>query len=122
MLLNLKGISEASGTNNLSGSPQNSGVADYYSRMCICPAHQRKLFKLSCRQRQSCFAFIRFNTVVMAEEVKDPVKNVPRAILFAFTLCTLIYIGISVVAVGMVNWTLLGTSTASAGICIEDRH
>ena len=48
----------------------------------------------------------------MAEEVKDPVKNVPRAILFAFALCTLIYIGVSVMAVGVVNWTLLGTSSA----------
>jgi APA family basic amino acid/polyamine antiporter len=44
--------------------------------------------------------------------VKDPGKNVPRAILFAFAICTLIYIGVSVVAVGVVNWKLLGTSSA----------
>jgi len=59
------------------------------------------------------FAFIGFNTIaVMAEEIKDPEKNVPRAILFAFAVCTLIYIAVSVVAVGVVNWELLGTSSA----------
>jgi APA family basic amino acid/polyamine antiporter len=59
------------------------------------------------------FAFIGFNTIaVMAEEVKDPERNVPKAILFAFAICTLIYIGVSVVAVGVVNWQLLGSSGA----------
>ncbi len=48
----------------------------------------------------------------MAEEIKDPEKNVPKAILFAFAVCTLIYIGVSIVAVGVVNWQLLGTSSA----------
>ena len=48
----------------------------------------------------------------MAEEVKDPEKNVPRAILFAFAVCTLIYIGVSVVAVGVVSWEALGSSSA----------
>lgn len=59
------------------------------------------------------FAFIGFNTIaVMAEEIKDPEKNVPKAILFAFAVCTLIYIGVSVVAVGVVNWEALGSSSA----------
>ncbi len=59
------------------------------------------------------FAFVGFNTIaVMAEEVKDPEKNVPRAILFAFAVCTLIYISVSIVAVGVVNWKLLGSTSA----------
>jgi APA family basic amino acid/polyamine antiporter len=59
------------------------------------------------------FAFIGFNTIaVMAEEIKDPAKNVPRAILFAFAICTIIYVGVSIVAVGVVNWSFLGTSSA----------
>ena len=58
----------------------------------------------------------------MAKEVKDPVKNVPRAILFAFALCTLIYIGISVVAVGVVNFDTPRDFECPAGICIEDRR
>jgi len=59
------------------------------------------------------FAFIGFNTIaVIAEEVKDPERNVPRAVLIAFTICTLLYIGVSVVAVGLLNWQALGTSAA----------
>ena len=42
------------------------------------------------------FAFIGFNTIaVMAEEIRDLEENVPRAILFAFAVCTLIYLGVS---------------------------
>jgi APA family basic amino acid/polyamine antiporter len=48
----------------------------------------------------------------MAEEIKDPGRNVPRAILTAFAVCTLIYIGVAATAVGVVNWQLLGTSNA----------
>ncbi|HVN65641.1 MAG TPA: amino acid permease [Methanomicrobiales archaeon] len=59
------------------------------------------------------FAFIGFNTIsVIAEEVKDPERNVPRAVLIAFAICTLLYIGVSVVAVGLLNWKLLGLSSA----------
>ncbi|NLT36727.1 MAG: amino acid permease [Methanomassiliicoccus sp.] len=59
------------------------------------------------------FAFIGFNTIaVMAEEIKEPERNVPRAILFSFAICTAIYIGVAIVAVGVVNWQLLGTSSA----------
>lgn len=59
------------------------------------------------------FAFIGFNTIaIMAEEIKDPERNVPRAILFSFAVCTAIYIGVAIVAVGVVNWQLLGTSSA----------
>lgn len=59
------------------------------------------------------FAFIGFNTIaIMAEEIKEPERNVPRAILFSFAVCTAIYIGVAIVAVGVVNWQLLGTSSA----------
>ncbi len=59
------------------------------------------------------FAFIGFNTVtIVAEEVKEPQKNVPRAVLISFAVCTLLYIGVSLVAVGLLNWQILGLSTA----------
>ncbi len=59
------------------------------------------------------FAFIGFNTITMvAEEVKEPQENVPRAVLISFAVCTLLYIGVSLVAVGLVNWQVLGQSTA----------
>jgi APA family basic amino acid/polyamine antiporter len=59
------------------------------------------------------FAFVGFNTVtVIAEEVKDPVRNVPRALLIAFVVCAALYIAVSTVAIGLVDWSVLATSDA----------
>lgn len=59
------------------------------------------------------FAFVGFNTVtVIAEEVKDPVRNVPKALLIAFIVCAALYIGVSIVAIGLVDWSVLATSDA----------
>jgi len=59
------------------------------------------------------FAFVGFNTVtVIAEEVKDPVRNVPKALLIAFVVCAALYIGVSIVAIGLVDWSVLATSDA----------
>jgi APA family basic amino acid/polyamine antiporter len=59
------------------------------------------------------FAFVGFNTVtVIAEEVKDPARNVHRSLILAFAVCSALYIGVSLVAVGLVNWTVLSTSDA----------
>jgi len=124
MLLNLKGIKEASGTNNLlvalkilallifivvgASALITSGNYSNYQ-----PFFSRGFSGVMSGAAIIFFAFIGFNTIaVMAEEVKDPEKNVPKAILFAFAVCTLIYIGVSIVAVGVVNWQLLGTSDA----------
>jgi APA family basic amino acid/polyamine antiporter len=124
MILNLKGIREASGTNNLlvllkilalvifiivgaSALLTSGNYANYH------PFFPEGFSGVMSGAAIIFFAFIGFNTIaIMAEEVKDPGKNVPRAILFAFAICTLIYIGVSVVAVGVVNWKLLGTSSA----------
>jgi basic amino acid/polyamine antiporter, APA family len=59
------------------------------------------------------FAFVGFNTVtVIAEEVKDPVRNVPRSLMIAFVVCAALYIGVSIIAIGLVDWTLLAKSDA----------
>jgi basic amino acid/polyamine antiporter, APA family len=59
------------------------------------------------------FAFVGFNTVtVIAEEVKDPVRNVPRALFVAFAVSAIIYVAVSIVAIGLVNWSVLATSNA----------
>lgn len=59
------------------------------------------------------FAFVGFNTVtVIAEEVKDPIRNVPRALLIAFVVCAALYIGVSTVAIGLVDWSVLAKSNA----------
>ena len=59
------------------------------------------------------FAYVGVNTVTtMAEEVKDPARTLPKAILIAMVVCTALYIGVSVVAVGLVNWKALAPSSA----------
>jgi basic amino acid/polyamine antiporter, APA family len=59
------------------------------------------------------FAFVGFNTVtVIAEEVKNPVRNVPRALFIAFAVSATIYVAVSIVATGLVNWSVLATSDA----------
>ncbi len=59
------------------------------------------------------FAFVGFETIgMLAEEVKNPERNVPKAIILAFLISTFLYVSVSVVAVGLMNWKILGTSTA----------
>ena len=59
------------------------------------------------------FAFVGFNTVtVIAEEIKDPKKNVPRALIIAFLVSSGLYIAVSIVVIGLLDWTLLATSDA----------
>ena len=124
MLLNLKGVKEASGTNNLLVALKILallifiivGAAALFTSGNYTNYHPFLPTGFSGVMSGAAiifFAFIGFNTIaVMAEEIKDPEKNVPRAILFAFAVCTLIYIGVSAVAVGIVNWQLLGSSNA----------
>jgi APA family basic amino acid/polyamine antiporter len=124
MLLNVKGIQEASWTNNLlvalkilallifimvgAAALITSGNYSNYH-----PFFPQGFSGVMSGAAIIFFAFIGFNTIaVMAEEVRDPGKNVPRAILFAFAVCTIIYIGVSLVAVGIVNWEALGSSSA----------
>ncbi|HVP94625.1 MAG TPA: amino acid permease [Methanoregulaceae archaeon] len=124
MMLNLKGIKEASGTNNLlvalkilalllfivvgaSALITKGNYSNYY------PFFPHGFSGVMSGAAIIFFAFIGFNTIaIMAEEIKNPEKNVPKAILFAFAICTLIYIGVAIVAVGVVNWSLLGSSSA----------
>jgi APA family basic amino acid/polyamine antiporter len=59
------------------------------------------------------FAFIGFNTVTtVSEEVKDPERTVPRAIMLAFGISTVLYIAVSAIEVGLVDWRVLGSSSA----------
>jgi APA family basic amino acid/polyamine antiporter len=124
MLINLKGIKEASWTNNImvvlkilalltfiivgvSAIITKGDYSNYY------PFFPTGFSGIMSGAAVIFFAFIGFNTIaIMAEEIKDPEKNVPGAILGAFAVCTLLYIAVSIVAVGVVNWHLLGTSNA----------
>ena len=56
------------------------------------------------------FAFIGFDIVAtMAEETKNPQKDVPKGILVSLAIVTVLYIAVSVVLSGMVSYTQLKT-------------
>lgn len=59
------------------------------------------------------YAFIGFEDMVnVAEEVKDVETNLPRAIIICIVVATLIYIGISILALLVSTPDILGTSDA----------
>jgi len=130
MLLNLRGVREASGTNNILVALKVTalivfilvgglflavhGTANYH------PFFPLGISRMLSGASLIFFAFIGFNTVaVISDEIRDPARNVPRAILIAFGICTLLYIGVSVVAVGLVNWQVLGTSAAPLELALR---
>jgi amino acid transporter len=51
------------------------------------------------------FAFIGFDAIsTTAEECKNPSRDLPRAILYSLTICTVLYVLISLVLTGMVSY------------------
>jgi APA family basic amino acid/polyamine antiporter len=57
------------------------------------------------------FAFIGFDIVATtAEETKNPQKSVPRGIFGSLAIVTVLYVGVSLVIVGMVNYKDLATT------------
>lgn len=59
------------------------------------------------------FAFIGFESVVkLSEEVKNPTKTIPRALLLSLVISTLLYIAVAVSAVSILGWETLGASKA----------
>ena len=56
------------------------------------------------------FAFIGFDIVATAaEETKNPQRDMPRGILGSLVVCTLLYVAVSTVVVGMQKYTELDT-------------
>ncbi len=55
------------------------------------------------------FAYIGFDAIsTTAEECKNPQRDLPRGMMWAIILCTILYIAIALVLTGMVNYTELG--------------
>ena len=123
-LLNMRGMKEAAGANSIlvllkilalaifvivgSGYIVSSGDMSNYS-----PFLPNGVSGLFHGAAIIFFAFVGFNTVtVIAEEVRDPKKNVPRALMLALVVCAAIYIAVSVIAVGLLNWSVLAGSAA----------
>jgi APA family basic amino acid/polyamine antiporter len=54
------------------------------------------------------FAFIGFDSIsTTAEECRDPQRDLPRAMIYCLIICTVLYIAITLVLTGMVNYTEL---------------
>ncbi len=54
------------------------------------------------------FAYIGFDAVsTTAEECKDPQRDLPRAMIYTLIICTVLYVFITLVLTGMVNYTEL---------------
>lgn len=59
------------------------------------------------------FAFLGFNTVsMMSEETKDPERTIPRALLLAFLVTFVLYVGIAFLEIGALDWRKLGVSAS----------
>lgn len=54
------------------------------------------------------FAFIGFDSIsTTAEECKNPQRDLPRAMILCLVICTVLYVAITLVLTGMVNYTEL---------------
>jgi APA family basic amino acid/polyamine antiporter len=61
------------------------------------------------------FAFIGFDVVATAaEETKEPKRDLPRGILGSLVICTVLYVAVSLVVVGMQKYTELSTAAPLA--------
>lgn len=57
------------------------------------------------------FAFIGFDEVItLAEETRDPTHTIPRALLLALGISTVLYVGVAVAAISVIGAKTLGAS------------
>jgi basic amino acid/polyamine antiporter, APA family len=63
------------------------------------------------------FAYIGFDAVsTLAEESKDPQRDLPRGMIWSLVICTVVYIVLALVLTGMVSWSQLGVSDPLAEV------
>jgi APA family basic amino acid/polyamine antiporter len=124
ILLNLRGVKEASGANNLLVGLKVLAlivfiaVGAWYLVSNKQYSNYQPFFPMGAGGTVAAaavifFAFVGFNTItVMSEEVRDPRRNIPRAIILAFLISTALYLGVSTIEVGLVDWQAISTSAA----------
>jgi len=62
------------------------------------------------------FAFIGFDVVATAaEETRDPARDMPRGILGSLVICTVLYVAVSLVVVGLQHYSELNPTAPLAG-------
>ena len=75
--------------------------------------HGSSVFSLFAGAFLAFYAYLGFEDMVnVAEEVKDPQRNMPKAILLAVIISTILYAGVALVAVLLVNPELLAQSNS----------
>lgn len=63
------------------------------------------------------FAFIGFDAVsTLAEESKDPQRDLPKGMIYSLIICTVVYIALALVLTGMVSYAQLGVSDPLAEV------
>jgi APA family basic amino acid/polyamine antiporter len=63
------------------------------------------------------FGYIGFESITrLANETKDPERNIPRAIIFSIIITTILYILVGISAVSVVHWQQLSQSEAPLAI------
>lgn len=63
------------------------------------------------------YAYIGFDAVsTLAEESKNPKKDIPRSMIYSLVICTVVYIILALVMTGMTSYKLLGVSDPLAEI------
>ncbi len=63
------------------------------------------------------FAYIGFDAVsTLAEECKDPQRDLPKGMIYSLVICTVIYIIMALVLTGMASYKLLGVSDPLAEV------
>jgi amino acid transporter len=63
------------------------------------------------------FAYIGFDAVsTLAEESKDPQRDLPKGMIFSLVICTVLYILLALVLTGMVSYEQLGVSDPLAEV------
>jgi amino acid transporter len=63
------------------------------------------------------FAYIGFDAIsTLAEETKNPQKDIPRSMIYALVICTVIYMILALIITGMASYTQMGVSDPLAEI------
>lgn len=59
------------------------------------------------------FAYLGFEDIAnMAEEIKDPRKNLPKALILSIVITTALFIAVAIAAVGVLGWQALSSTAA----------
>ena len=67
------------------------------------------------------FGYIGFESITrLADETKNPEKNIPKAIIFSIVITTIMYILVGLSAVSIIDWGTLATAEAPLALVAEN--